>query len=109
MTDRLIDEPSRRGTRGRGRILGGFGVREIRGRVPYSGRTDPSIGRDLLTTHGIEPTEAAGMALNNLAQLTGSTAGLILIDARGRVGFGRNTTHMPVCYITAGSDPRTAA
>jgi hypothetical protein len=40
--------------------------------------------------------------------LTGSTAGLILIDARGRVGFGRNTTHMPVCYVTTGSGPKTA-
>ena len=56
----------------------------------------------------IEPTEAAGVALENLAELTGSTAGLILIDARGRIGFGRNTTHMPVCYVTAGSVPRTS-
>ena len=61
-----------------------------------------------LLQDGIEPTEAAGMALDNLAELTGSTAGLILIDAAGRVGFGRNTTHMPVCYVTAGSDPTTA-
>jgi L-asparaginase / beta-aspartyl-peptidase len=62
-----------------------------------------------LLQDGIEPTRAAAMALNNLEELTGSTAGLILVDARGRVGFGRNTTHMPVCYVTAGSDPRTAA
>jgi len=61
-----------------------------------------------LLQDGIEPSDAAGMALNNLAQLTGSTAGLILIDAQGRVGFGRNTTHMPVCYVTAGGEPRTA-
>jgi beta-aspartyl-peptidase (threonine type) len=61
-----------------------------------------------LLQDGIEPTEAAGVALENLAELTGSTAGLILIDARGRIGFGRNTTHMPVCYVTAGSVPRTA-
>ena len=61
-----------------------------------------------LLQDGIEPTEAAAMALDNLEELTGSTAGLILVDARGRVGFGRNTSHMPVCYVTAGSDPRTA-
>jgi phosphoglycolate phosphatase-like HAD superfamily hydrolase len=34
-----------------------FGVKELHDRVPYSGRTDWSIGGDLLTTHGIEPTE----------------------------------------------------
>ena len=61
-----------------------------------------------LLQDGIEPTEAAGLALENLAELTGSTAGLILIDARGRIGFGRNTTHMPVCYVTAAGVPRTA-
>jgi len=61
-----------------------------------------------LLQDGIEPTEAAGMALENLEELTGSTAGLILIDARGRVGFGRNTTHMPVCYVATGSDLKTA-
>jgi len=32
-----------------------FGVR-IRGHVPYSGRTDRAIGRDLFLLHGIEPT-----------------------------------------------------
>jgi len=61
-----------------------------------------------LLQEGIEPTEAAAMALDNLEELTGSTAGLILVDARGRVGFGRNTSHMPVCYVIAGSDPKTA-
>ncbi len=55
-----------------------------------------------LLQDGLEPNEAATMALENLAELTGSTAGLILIDAHGRIGFGRNTTHMPVSYV-AGS------
>ena len=69
------------------------------------------MARDVvqLLQDGIEPTEAAGMALDNLEELTGSTAGLILIDARGRVGFGRSTTHMPVCYVTAASEAKTAA
>jgi phosphoglycolate phosphatase-like HAD superfamily hydrolase len=35
-----------------------FGVREIRGRVAYSGRTDPGIARELLALHDIEPTDA---------------------------------------------------
>jgi phosphoglycolate phosphatase-like HAD superfamily hydrolase len=33
-----------------------FGVAEIRDEVPYSGRTDRAIGRDMLAVHGIEPS-----------------------------------------------------
>ena len=33
-----------------------FGITDIRGEVPYSGRTDRAIGRDLLRVHGIDPT-----------------------------------------------------
>lgn len=54
-----------------------------------------------LLQDGLNPNEAVAMALENLEELTGSTAGLILIDAHGRIGFGRNTTHMPVCHVTA--------
>jgi beta-aspartyl-peptidase (threonine type) len=61
-----------------------------------------------LLQNGSEPSEASGLALANLAELTGSSAGLILIDSHGRVGYARNTTHMPVCYVTLGSDPKTA-
>jgi phosphoglycolate phosphatase len=35
-----------------------FGVPEVRHRVPFSGRTDPGIARELLQVHGIEPTTA---------------------------------------------------
>jgi len=35
-----------------------FGVAEIRDVVPYSGRTDRAIARDLLRVHDIEPTAA---------------------------------------------------
>ncbi len=35
-----------------------FGLTEIRDGVPYSGRTDRAIGRDLLRVHGIEATAA---------------------------------------------------
>lgn len=62
-----------------------------------------------LLQEGLEPAKAAAMALANLEELTGSTAGLILIDACGRIGFGRNTTPMPVCYVAAGSEPKTTA
>lgn len=34
-----------------------FGVRELHDVVPYSGRTDTSISRDLLSVHGIEPSD----------------------------------------------------
>ncbi|MCS6867093.1 MAG: haloacid dehalogenase-like hydrolase [Gemmataceae bacterium] len=33
-----------------------FGITAIRDEVPYSGRTDLAISRDLLQVHGIEPT-----------------------------------------------------
>jgi phosphoglycolate phosphatase len=33
-----------------------FGIHEILGHVPYSGRTDPGISRDLLRVHDIEPS-----------------------------------------------------
>jgi phosphoglycolate phosphatase len=35
-----------------------FGIKEIRDRVSYSGRTDPGIARELLELHGVEPTDA---------------------------------------------------
>ena len=35
-----------------------FGLTTIRDEVPYSGRTDPAIGRDLLRVHDLEPTDA---------------------------------------------------
>ena len=33
-----------------------FGVADILDTVPYSGRTDRAIGRDLLTVHGLDPS-----------------------------------------------------
>lgn len=35
-----------------------FGVTDVNDSVPYSGRTDRAIGRDLLVVHGFEPTPA---------------------------------------------------
>ena len=53
-----------------------------------------------LLQNGIEPGEAAPMAIKNLEVLTGSTGGLILIDRHGKIGYARNTTHMPVCTVS---------
>ena len=51
-----------------------FGVRDIRGEVPYSGRTDRAIGKDLLAVHGIDPTPENQRTLHEayLAHLPGS-------------------------------------
>src|SRR5262245_39744363 len=38
-------------------LYSAFGVRKIVGRVPYAGRTDRAIGRDLFRVHGIEETD----------------------------------------------------
>jgi len=47
----------------------------------------------------IDPNEAARRSLALLNAKTGAQAGLIIIDCQGRIGYARNTTHMPVCFI----------
>jgi phosphoglycolate phosphatase len=37
-------------------LLAEFGISELVGAVPFSGRTDRAIGQDLLTLHGLEET-----------------------------------------------------
>jgi len=53
-----------------------FGVAEFLDTVPYSGRTDRAIGRDLLTVHGLEPTHANQVRLQEayLSHLPASLA-----------------------------------
>lgn len=48
-----------------GALRDAFGIAEIRDEVPYSGRTDRAIGRDLLTVHGIDPTPANSLKLQD--------------------------------------------
>lgn len=48
-----------------GGLLEEFGVGEVRARVEYSGRTDRAIARDLLAAHGIDPTPANQVRLQN--------------------------------------------
>jgi L-asparaginase / beta-aspartyl-peptidase len=52
---------------------------------------------DLLKA-GADPQAAAEEAVALLAARTGSTGGLIIIDSQGKIGYARNTTHMPVCW-----------
>ena len=53
-----------------------------------------------LLRQGATPSEAARLAVDLLAAKTGSTAGLIIVDQTGRIGYARNTTHMPVCSVS---------
>lgn len=51
---------------------------------------------------GSEPAKAAELAMVDLGEprIRGA-GGIILIDRFGKIGHARNTTHMPVCWITA--------
>ena len=59
-----------------GALRDAFGIAEVRDEVPYSGRTDRAIGRDLLVLHGIHPTPANAQKLQDayLARLPASLA-----------------------------------
>jgi L-asparaginase / beta-aspartyl-peptidase len=50
-------------------------------------------------SEGIDPNTAARKSLALLEAKTGAQAGLIMIDCHGRIGYARNTTHMPLCFI----------
>jgi len=56
---------------------------------------------DLLAT-GYEPRQAACAAIEYLARRVGGTGGIILADARGRIGFAFNTPRMARAYIVEG-------
>jgi beta-aspartyl-peptidase (threonine type) len=53
--------------------------------------------------NGSEAQSAAKVVIDDLKddRIKG-TGGIILIDRFGKIGYARNTTHMPVCLITAG-------
>ena len=53
---------------------------------------------------GTEAQVAAKMAVTVLEEMTSGRGGLILIDRWGKVGYARNTSRMPVCYITDAAD-----
>jgi beta-aspartyl-peptidase (threonine type) len=52
-----------------------------------------------LLKEAAEPQAAAHQAIALLAQKTSGTAGLIMIDREGRIGYVRNTERMPVGFI----------
>jgi beta-aspartyl-peptidase (threonine type) len=52
---------------------------------------------------GHEAQNAADRAIGELAAKLKSSGGIILIDLHGKIGYARNTTHMPVCSVTAGA------
>jgi beta-aspartyl-peptidase (threonine type) len=49
----------------------------------------------------VEAQTAARMAIGDLEKRLQSTGGIILIDRSGKIGYARNTSHMPVCWVTA--------
>jgi beta-aspartyl-peptidase (threonine type) len=51
---------------------------------------------------GAHPQAAARQAVALLAEKTGGSGGLIVVDQSGRVGYARNTMHMPVAIIAGG-------
>jgi L-asparaginase / beta-aspartyl-peptidase len=52
---------------------------------------------------GTDVQLAAQMAVAELATKLHSSGGIILIDRLGKIGYARNTTHMPVCSIKFGA------
>jgi beta-aspartyl-peptidase (threonine type) len=58
---------------------------------------------------GAKAASAARQAVALLAAKTGSTGGLIIIDQQGRIGYARNTAHMPVCSIRDGAPCETGS
>jgi len=50
----------------------------------------------------IEAQTAARMAIAHLEERLQSTGGIILIDRSGNIGYARNTSHMPVCWVLSG-------
>ena len=53
---------------------------------------------------GSDAEAAAEMAVDYLEdERVPGTGGIILIDRWGKIGYARNTTHMPVCSVTAGA------
>ena len=54
---------------------------------------------------GSDAQSAAEIAVDYLEdERVPGTGGIILIDRWGNIGYARNTTHMPVCWIRAGGE-----
>ncbi len=57
---------------------------------------------------GCGPFDAARQAIEAFQISTNSEAGLILVDAQGKVGYARNSTHMPTCVVQGDTQVQTA-
>jgi L-asparaginase / beta-aspartyl-peptidase len=53
---------------------------------------------------GLDAAIAANQALELFELQTQSQAGLIVIDHQGRVGFARNTSHMPIAWVSGAGE-----
>ena len=51
-----------------------------------------------------EAQTAARMAIAHLEERLQSTGGIILIDRSGKIGYARNMSHMPVCWVLSGDE-----
>lgn len=58
---------------------------------------------------GSEAASAAQRVISLLDERLKSTGGIILIDRQGKVGYARNSTHMPVCFVGNDGKPATAS
>lgn len=56
-----------------------------------------------LLRNGVDPTQAARRALATFQQRTASEAGVIIIDALGRVGYAYNALTMSVAFLRGGT------
>lgn len=86
-------------------LRGAFGLSEIRDEVPYSGRTDCAIARDLLALHGIDPTLANQRRLHDayLAELPGQLklrGGLVLPGIHELLAALRNRPDVVLGLLT---------
>lgn len=51
---------------------------------------------------GLHPMEAARRAIELLKARVDGEGGLVLVDRQGRVGYARNTLHMPLAFVEDG-------
>jgi phosphoglycolate phosphatase len=89
-----------------------FGLEDVRDGVPYSGRTDTAIARELLAVHGIEPSEANLLRLKEaylerLPQSLRAFEGIVLpgvVDLLNRLRGGRAAVGLLTGNIRRGAE-----
>lgn len=104
----------------RGKLPGRVGDSAVIGAGTYASRhgavSCTGVGEAILTTtlartatelmaEGLSAQEAVERALTRFASLTGSEAGLIAVDAQGRLGHAHNAQAMTVALVDARGQP----